>query len=112
MAPMTFSYTGIRVRDMEESLAFYRDVLGMRVQFRMRLRTTGGGVRALRRPPGRRRVRREEDPRVDGPVPVPRLEGEDGVQVDLLDPLDLEDELGEPLDGLREGGAVARRLPP
>lgn len=56
MAPMTFSYTGIRVRDMEESLAFYRDVLGMRVQFRMRLRTTGGEVALLRSPRGRQRL--------------------------------------------------------
>src|SRR3990172_5188443 len=53
---MTFSYTGIRVRDMEESLAFYRDVLGMRVQFRMRLRTTGGEVALLRSPRGRQRL--------------------------------------------------------
>jgi lactoylglutathione lyase len=28
---LRFHYTGIRVRDLERSLAFYRDVLGMRV---------------------------------------------------------------------------------
>lgn len=56
MARLTFSYTGIRVRDLDRSLDFYTRVLGMRLQFRFRLRKTGGTVALLKSPGGRQRL--------------------------------------------------------
>jgi len=38
----TLTYVGIQVRDMDTSLAFYRDVLGMTVHRRTRVPETGG----------------------------------------------------------------------
>ncbi len=56
MAAFSFTYTGIRVRDLERSIAFYTKVLGMRLVFRMRLRKTHGEVALLRSPRSRQRV--------------------------------------------------------
>jgi lactoylglutathione lyase len=56
MAGLTFTYTGIRVRDLERSIDFYTKVLGMRVAFRMKLRKTHGAVALLRSPRGRQRL--------------------------------------------------------
>jgi lactoylglutathione lyase len=38
----TLSYVGIQVRDLEASIAFYRDVLGMTLHRRERVPETGG----------------------------------------------------------------------
>ncbi|MCI4317738.1 MAG: VOC family protein, partial [Thermoplasmata archaeon] len=40
----SFDYTAIRVRDLERSIAFYRDLLGLRVCFRGPVESTGGEV--------------------------------------------------------------------
>jgi len=56
MASYTFTYTGIRVKDMDESIAFYTRVLGMRLQFRMKLKKTDGEFALLRSPRGRQRL--------------------------------------------------------
>lgn len=56
MVPFSFTYTGIRVRDLERSIAFYTEVLGMRVVFRMRLRKERGEVALLRGPRTRQRL--------------------------------------------------------
>lgn len=50
---MTFTYTGIRVRDLDKLIAFYTPVLGMSVEFRMRIRSTHGEVTLLRSPRGK-----------------------------------------------------------
>jgi len=39
---MKFTYTGIRVRDMERSIDFYTEVMGMGLLFRERMKATGG----------------------------------------------------------------------
>ena len=56
MVPLSFSYTGIRVRDLDRSIAFYTDVLGMRLTFRMKLRKTHGEVALLRSARSRQRL--------------------------------------------------------
>lgn len=56
MAPFSFTYTGVRVRDLDRSIAFYTGVLGMRLVFRMRLRKTHGAVAILRSPRSRQRL--------------------------------------------------------
>lgn len=43
----TYTYTGIRVRDMERSIAFYRDVLGMKLWARSEMPETKGEIAAL-----------------------------------------------------------------
>ena len=53
MAPYRFTYTGIRVKDMDESVAFYTKVLGMRLQFRMKLKKTNGEYALLQSPRSR-----------------------------------------------------------
>lgn len=45
---MKFTYTGIEVRDMDESIRFYRDALGMELLDRHEIPATGGEVAALR----------------------------------------------------------------
>src|SRR5438309_9648853 len=49
---MGFRYTGIRVRDLDRSIAFYTKVLGLQVTWRMRIRETGGAIAALKSPRG------------------------------------------------------------
>lgn len=56
MASMTFNYTGIRVRDLDRSIDFYTRVLGMRLQFRMKIRKTQGQIAVLKSPRGRQRL--------------------------------------------------------
>ena len=56
MAGLSFTYTGIRVRDLPRSVEFYTKVLGMRVVFRMKLRKTRGEVVVLRSPRTRQRL--------------------------------------------------------
>lgn len=56
MVPLSFTYTGIRVRDLERSIDFYTRVLGMHLVFRMRLRKTHGAVALLRSPRSRQRL--------------------------------------------------------
>ena len=56
MVPCSFTYTGIRVRDLERSIAFYAGVLGMRLVFRMKLRKEHGEVALLRSPRTRQRL--------------------------------------------------------
>ena len=56
MLPTTFSYTGIRVRNLEKSIKFYTEVLGMKLQFRFKIRETKGAVALLTSPRGRQRL--------------------------------------------------------
>src|SRR5437870_6464579 len=48
--PFRFVYTGIRVRDMDESIRFYTQVLGMTLVERMTTARTKGEVATLRSP--------------------------------------------------------------
>ena len=45
-----FSYVGVQVRDLERSLAFYRDALGMTVRRREKVPETGGEWAELESP--------------------------------------------------------------
>src|SRR2546429_5626470 len=45
---MKFTYTGIEVKDLDKSIAFYRDVVGMEFLGRGKIEATGGGVAALK----------------------------------------------------------------
>lgn len=56
MVPCSFSYTGVRVRDLDRSIAFYTGVLGMRLTFRMKLRKTHGEVALLQSARSRQRL--------------------------------------------------------
>ena len=56
MARLTFSYTGVRVRDLDRSIDFYTRVLGMKLQFRFRLKKTRGAIALLKSPRGRQRL--------------------------------------------------------
>ncbi len=56
MAGFSFTYTGIRVRDVARSIEFYTKVLGMRVVFRMKIRKTHGEVVLLRSPRSHQRL--------------------------------------------------------
>ena len=42
-----FEYTGIRVRDLDRSIAFYRDLLGLQVTYRGPIEPTGGELAVL-----------------------------------------------------------------
>src|SRR5437870_5415736 len=53
---MGFRYTGIRVRDLDRSIAFYTTVLGMQVTWRMRIRETGGAIAVHKPPRGSQRL--------------------------------------------------------
>ncbi len=44
------------MRDLDRSIAFYRDVFGMRVLFRMRIRRQRGEVAVLRSPRGHQKL--------------------------------------------------------
>ncbi|TMA00771.1 MAG: hypothetical protein E6J92_08870, partial [Methanobacteriota archaeon] len=39
---MKFTYTGIEVKDLDKSIAFYRDVVGMEFLGRGKIEATGG----------------------------------------------------------------------
>src|SRR5437879_12504033 len=45
---MKFTYTGIEVKDLDKSIAFYRDVVGMTFLGRGKIEATGGEVPALK----------------------------------------------------------------
>lgn len=45
---MRFTYTGIEVKDLDQSIAFYRDVLGMEYLGRHKIEATGGEVAAFK----------------------------------------------------------------
>src|SRR3989454_12721153 len=45
---MKFTYTGIEVKDLDKSIAFYRDVVGMEFLGRGKIDATGGGGAALK----------------------------------------------------------------
>jgi len=47
---MIFLYTGIRVKDLEESIAFYTEVMGMTLLNRAKIVTTKGEVASLQSP--------------------------------------------------------------
>jgi lactoylglutathione lyase len=47
---MMFYYTGIRVKDMDESIAFYTDIMGMKLLERSKIVTTKGEVASLNSP--------------------------------------------------------------
>ena len=47
---MKFIYAGIRVRDMDESISFYTQVMGMRLLDRAKIITTKGEVASLQSP--------------------------------------------------------------
>lgn len=49
-------YTGLRVRDMKRSIAFYTEALDMKMQFRFKIKETGGTVAYLVSPEGKHRV--------------------------------------------------------
>ena len=53
---MGFRYTGIRVRDLDRSVAFYTKVLGMQVIWRTKIRETGGAIAVLKSPRGSQRL--------------------------------------------------------
>src|SRR6266581_4341853 len=45
---MRYTYTGIEVKDLDRSIAFYRDAVGMEYLGRHKIEATGGEVAALR----------------------------------------------------------------
>jgi len=45
---MRFTYTGIEVRDLDQSIAFYRDVLELEDLGRHKIESTGGEVAAFK----------------------------------------------------------------
>jgi len=49
-------YTGLRVRDLDRSIAFYRGALGMELQFKFRIKETGGRVAYLVSPGGKQKL--------------------------------------------------------
>jgi len=56
MASFTFYYTGIRVRDLDRSVRFYTEVLGMDLAFRMKIRRQRGEVAVLKSPRGKQKL--------------------------------------------------------
>ena len=48
--PYRFAYVGIQVRDLDRSIAFYRDLLGMQVSAREKVAETHGEWAELRSP--------------------------------------------------------------
>lgn len=47
---MRFTYTGVEVKDMDRSIEFYREVIGMEYLGRKRIEATGGEVAAFKSP--------------------------------------------------------------
>jgi lactoylglutathione lyase len=56
MASFTFYYTGVRVRDLDRSIRFYTEVLGMNLVFRMKIRRQHGEVAVLKSPRGKQKL--------------------------------------------------------
>jgi len=52
MVKATFAYTGIEVRDLERSIKFYTENLGMRLLRRSKIPETNGEVAELKSPEG------------------------------------------------------------
>lgn len=48
-----FVYTAVRVRDMKRSINFYTEALEMKLQFKSRIKETGGHVAYLKSPGGK-----------------------------------------------------------
>jgi len=53
---MKFTYTGIRVRDMDASIGFYTQVMGMKLMLRERMEATGGEFAQLNSPASAQRL--------------------------------------------------------
>lgn len=51
-----FVYTAVRVRDMNRSIKFYTEALGMKLQFKFKIKETGGTVVYLVSPGGKQRL--------------------------------------------------------
>src|SRR6267142_3043088 len=49
-------YTGLRVRDMKRSIEFYTKALDMKMQFKFRIKETGGYVAYLVSPGGKQKI--------------------------------------------------------
>ena len=49
-------YFAVRVRDMNRSIRFYREALGMDLQFKFRIKETGGTIAYLVSPGGKQRL--------------------------------------------------------
>jgi len=49
-------YTGLRVKDMKRSIAFYTEALDMKLQFKFRIKETGGYVAYLKSPGGKQTI--------------------------------------------------------
>ncbi len=69
-------YTGLRVKDMKRSIAFYTEALDMEVQFKFRIKETGGRVAYIKSPGGKQVLELNWYP---GPAPYRR-----GDQLDHL----------------------------
>src|SRR2546426_12086251 len=78
---MKFTYTGIEVRDLDKSIAFYRDVVGMEFLGRGKIDATGGGVAALKSARSEQTLELNWDPdsrdRSGSELDHPAFEGED-----------------------------------
>jgi catechol 2,3-dioxygenase-like lactoylglutathione lyase family enzyme len=48
-----YVYTAVRVRDMKRSIALFSEALGMKMQFTMKIKRTGGRVAFLKSPGGK-----------------------------------------------------------
>jgi len=53
LAAPRFVYTAVRVREMRRAIEFYTQALGMRLQFKFKIRETGGQVAYLKSPGGK-----------------------------------------------------------
>jgi len=69
-------YTGLRVRDMKRSIEFYTKALDMKMQFKFRIKETGGYVAYLVSPGGKQKIELNWYPR--------KLPYRQGDQVDHL----------------------------
>jgi len=72
---MRFGYTGVRVKDMDESVRFYTEVMGMRLVARSRIPTTKGEVAALQSP-GSEQMLELNHYEPDSPYATPYTPGE------------------------------------
>lgn len=84
----TYTYTAIRVRDLDRSVAFYRDVLGLKLLGRSQAHETKGEIAALASE-GKEHVLELNWYAEDSPYAGPYREGEEldhlAFQVDDLD---------------------------
>ncbi|MCI4331499.1 MAG: VOC family protein [Thermoplasmata archaeon] len=99
-------YTGIRVRNLDASILFYRDVLGMELVWRGPIESTHGEVATLRTP-GTAHLLELNHYTADGRMGPPYREG------DELDHLAFGvDDLFHAVDELRAKGATVKVEPP